>query len=756
MSQESVQARAIFIDAVENVSPERWREYLDEACGDDAALRDKVQRLLDAHGAIGSFMDKPAAAPVATVDQPITEKLGTQIGPYKLLQQLGEGGMGVVYMAEQKEPVKRRVALKIIKPGMDTRQVITRFEAERQALAMMDHPNIAKVLDAGATESGRPYFVMELVNGLPVTKYCDEQHLTPKERLELFVPICQAVQHAHQKGIIHRDLKPSNILVALYDGKPVPKIIDFGVAKATSQTLTEKTMLTQLGQVVGTLEYMSPEQAERNQLDIDTRSDIYSLGVVLYELLTGETPFDRERLRSAAFDEMLRIIREEEPSKPSTKVSSSQSLPSIAANRRIEPAKLGSIIRGELDWIVLKAMEKDRGRRYETASKFAEDVQHYLNDEAVVACPPSAGYRLRKFLRRNKAALLATMLVGCALLVAVAGIMGGVGWAVRDRAAQQAAAEREKTERQGRITTHVELLLSDVDRLAQEQRWDEALAVAKRAEVAIASDAVEAAVNEKVRSVLRELEFVARLSEIRMEIATVDGNSFTHAGAAENYRQAFRDFGVDLDSSAANAAVFQLKRSPRIILPVAEALDELVNHGRKSATSRGGTANLGSLVDIARGLDPDPVRNQLRATWGRKVTPELQAELQGIVESFDPRLQGPLTATRLADTLELAGRSDLEEQVLRKAQAEFPSDYWINMRFGLVLIAHNEPAEAAKFFCVARAIKPDSVSGRNSNFDCRVMSWHARPTLTAATLSSPSAAAEWSVPNDPAPSGISP
>ena len=327
---------------------------------------------------------------------PISEQPGTVIGPYKLLQQIGEGGMGVVFMAEQTEPIQRTVALKIIKPGMDTRQVIARFEAERQAVAMMDHPNIAKVLDAGTTDSGRPYFVMELVKGVPITKYCDEKHLPLRARLELFMQVCQAVQHAHQKGIIHRDIKPNNVLVAEYDNHAVPKVIDFGVAKATAQRLTERTMFTEFGQVLGTMEYMSPEQSKFNQLDIDTRSDIYSLGVLLYELLAGSTPFEGKRLHEAAFDEMLRIIREEEPPKPSTRLSSIDTLPSVAANRHTEPARLSKDVRGELDWIVMKALEKDRNRRYETASGFAADIERHLHDEPVEAGPPSADVSAEK------------------------------------------------------------------------------------------------------------------------------------------------------------------------------------------------------------------------------------------------------------------------------------------------------------------------------------------------------------------------
>jgi serine/threonine protein kinase/tetratricopeptide (TPR) repeat protein len=347
---------------------------------------------------------------------------GDTIGPYKLLQQIGEGGMGVVFMAEQAEPIQRTVALKIIKPGMDTRQVIARFEAERQALAMMDHPNIAKVLDAGTTDTGRPFFVMELVKGVPITKYCDDNQLSIRGRLELFKPVCEAVQHAHQKGIIHRDLKPTNVLVAEYDNHAVPKIIDFGVAKATAQKITERTMFTEFGQVIGTIEYMSPEQAKFNQLDIDTRSDIYGLGVLLYELLTASTPFERQRLRNAAFDEVLRIIREEEPPKPSTRLNSSETLPAIAANRHTAPARLSRDVSGELDWIVMKCLEKDRNRRYETASDLGNDIRRYLGDEPIQACPPSAAYRMRKFVRRNKLAMITASFFVVALLIGVTGL----------------------------------------------------------------------------------------------------------------------------------------------------------------------------------------------------------------------------------------------------------------------------------------------------------------------------------------------
>src|SRR5215213_2338320 len=423
MPADPQRARDLFLHAVGKVPPERWDTHIAEACGGDADLEQEVGRLLRVHREAGSFLDRPAVGVGAsgafspppdgeTATGLPREGAGTEIGPYRLLQQIGEGGMGTVFMAEQQHPVRRQVALKVIKAGMDTAQVVARFEAERQALAIMDHPNIAKVLDGGATPSGRPYFVMELVKGVPITEFCDRNHSTPRQRLGLFAQVCAAVQHAHQKGIIHRDIKPSNVLVTVHDTSPVVKVIDFGVAKALGQELTERTLFTGFAQLIGTPLYMSPEQAGESALDVDTRSDIYSLGVLLYELLTGTTPFDKERFRKAAHDEIRRIIREEDPPRPSTRLSESKErLPSISAQRHTEPAKLAKLVRGELDWIVMKALEKDRARRYETANGFASDVQRYLADEPVLACPPSAGYRLRKFVRRNKATAAVAALV---------------------------------------------------------------------------------------------------------------------------------------------------------------------------------------------------------------------------------------------------------------------------------------------------------------------------------------------------------
>ncbi len=434
---------AIF-KAAAKMPPNLRGNFLDDACAGNADARREIESLLKAHDDSCSFLQKPPSPDSQpTYDlASIVERPGATVGPYRLMEQIGEGGFGLVFVAEQTEPVRRKVALKIIKPGMDTREIIARFEAERQALALMDHPHIAKVLDAGATESGRPFFVMELVKGIPITEYCDQQRLTTNERLELFQSVCHAVQHAHAKGIIHRDLKPSNILVAPHDGIPVVKVIDFGVAKAIGQQLTEKTIYTRFTQMIGTPLYMSPEQAEINALDIDIRADIYSLGVLLYELLTGTTPFERTRFATAAYDEIRRIIKEEEPPKPSTRLSSlGNTLSKVSMERRCEPTRLTALVKGDLDWIVMKALEKDRSRRYETANSFAADVKRYLTEQPVEARPPSAIYRLQKLARRNKTALSTAALIALTLLI---GSVISLWQAIRARTAEQVALRQQE------------------------------------------------------------------------------------------------------------------------------------------------------------------------------------------------------------------------------------------------------------------------------------------------------------------------
>jgi tetratricopeptide (TPR) repeat protein/serine/threonine protein kinase len=518
-------ARDIFLDALDRAPADR-AAYLDLACGDDAAMRHRVEALLRAHDDPRAFLSevKPGvsdadcggvevplrpndAAPLlvaggATVDsesgQPETDhadptaRVGAVLaGKYKLVEEIGEGGMGSVFMAQQTEPVKRAVAVKVIKAGMDSKAVLARFDAERQALAMMDHPNIAKVLDAGTTDGGRPFFVMELVKGTPITRYCDEHKLTPRQRLELFVPVCQAIQHAHQKGIIHRDIKPSNVLVALYDDRPVPKVIDFGLAKAAGQTLTDKTLMTGFGALVGTPEYMSPEQASLNNLDIDTRSDVYSLGVLLYELLTGTTPVDKKSLGKAAVLEVLRIVREVEAPRPSAKLSSIDTLPSVAANRGTEAAKLSRLMKGELDWLVMKALEKDRTRRYDTPNGLARDVQRFLADEVIEARPPSVGYRLKKFVRRHKGQFLAASLV----LLALALGGGGFLYVKKELDARQAQRIRDVNEAMNAAMT-----------LREQRQLDRAREEAQRALVLVESGPAEAELQDQARSLKAELD----------------------------------------------------------------------------------------------------------------------------------------------------------------------------------------------------------------------------------------------------------
>jgi serine/threonine protein kinase/Flp pilus assembly protein TadD len=658
MRAEQHDPHAIFNEAIALGSPEAQALYLNEACGTDTELRKKIEALLRAHSEAGGFFGGKSPAPAATEICFTAEKAGTVIGPYKLLQQIGEGGMGVVYMAEQTVPVERRVALKIIKPGMDTQLVIARFEAERQALAMMDHPNIARVLDAGTTATGRPYFVMELVKGLPITQYCDEQHLSPRERLELFVPICQAVQHAHQKGIIHRDLKPSNILIARYDDKPVPKVIDFGVAKATSQKLTERTMFTQFGQLVGTIDYMSPEQAQFNQLDVDTRSDIYSLGVLLYELLTGETPFDRTRLRTAAFEELLRIIREEEPPRPSVKLSTCQTLASVAANRHMEPHKLGPLVRGELDWIVMKALEKDRNRRYETANGFAADVQRYLNDEPVQACPPSATYRFRKMARRNKRTLVTVTV----LLFAVFCVVGAFDWAVRDRVAREAAVQAE-----------VDLALQEAEQWQEQAKWLEALSAAKRAEGLLAGSKSHD-LREQVRQLQKELELVLMLEAYRTQRANLVDRQTPKSG----YPGLFTNAGIDVENMSPAEVAAQISRRPGTAIAMAGALDDWAQETQDEVT-------LLRLLEAARLADSDPWRRQLRQLVGKQDLDALR-KLADEAELSELPVQ---SVQLMGNFLAFAGDTPACIAWLRRAHQQHPGDSRLSFDLALHLSAHS-------------------------------------------------------------------
>ncbi len=542
--------RRLFDKALD-LPPAARRTFLDSKCGDDPGLKQRLLAMLAAvddeqflSRATGTPNPQAAANPTSAAPAPaaghtaaLGETVGDRIGPYRLLQQLGEGGFGVVFLAEQSEPVQRKVALKVLKLGMDTRQVVARFEQERQALALMDHPHIARVLDAGATATGRPYFVMDLVRGEPITGYCDKHQLSIDDRLRLFAQVCQAVQHAHGKGIIHRDLKPSNILVAHQDGRPMAKVIDFGIAKATSQKLTDKTLFTEHQQVIGTLQYMSPEQAEGSP-DIDTRSDVYSLGVLLYELLTGSTPFDKQTLRNAMYAEIQRLIREVEPPRPSTRLSESHdTLASIAAKRRSEPKRLGTLLRGDLDWIVMKALEKDRARRYETANGLAQDIQRHLQGDAVVAAPPSAGYRLRKFVHRNRGTVAALTAVALSLVVGVVAFAWQARIATRERNDAMAARAAEQAQREvaearsaelAQVATFQERMLGQIDATAAGVRLMQDLRDRHRA--ALATSAVPA--DERDARADAFAQELARTNATDVAVAIVDATFLAPAVTA--------------------------------------------------------------------------------------------------------------------------------------------------------------------------------------------------------------------------------
>ena len=714
MKVEPGQVKSIFLHAVENCARGEWGAYLDQACGENAELRRRVMILLEAHETADSLIELPEPTAKLGAGFADSKQRDTVIGPYKLLQSIGEGGMGTVYMAEQTQPVRRTVALKLIKAGMDSRQVLARFGVERQALALMDHPNIAKVFDAGTTETGRPYFVMELVKGIPITRFCDERRLTTRERLTLAIPVCQAVQHAHQKGIIHRDLKPSNVLIALYDGKPVPKVIDFGVAKATGPRLTDQTLFTEFGAVVGTLEYMSPEQAELNQLDIDTRSDIYSLGVLLYELLTGSTPLDRKRLKQGAMLEMLRVIREEESPLPSMRLSTTEELANIAACRNIEPRKLSGLVRGDLDWIVMKALEKDRNRRYETANGLAADLRRYLDDEPVQACPPSTAYRLRKFVRRNQRALATAALVGVLLLVAVGAVAGSLIWMARDRAARRHETEQGLLEALAQTETY---LSEGEKQMDNPVRWQMTLALAeaaaRRAESLLATGEarVELAVRfrrdrDALQAARRDSGVLVELDRIQLGKAeTAAGTKVTetpyaHAGAAPRYATLLRDYGID---PAAPAAAAERVRGSRLREVLLAALDDW----RRVTPDAAERHQLELVLQNA-----EPAADAFRQRWLTAVRRGDGAALAQLAGTPAVQDLPVMTVVNLARDLEEAKQAPAAEQLLREWQERYPGNFWLNHTLAWVLI-HQQSSrskEAARYMTAALALRSDSAA----------------------------------------------
>ncbi len=715
--------RDLFIAALQLEHPAQRQACLEEACAGRPGLREQVENLLRLHEGAGSFLERPAVDPAtgafltAAGQAPPCEAPGMMIGPYKLVERLGEGGMGTVWLAQQSEPVKRPVALKLIKAGMDSRQVIARFEAERQALALMDHPGIARVLDAGATHGGRPYFVMDLVKGVAITRYCDEHRLTPRQRLELFIPVCHAVQHAHQKGVIHRDLKPSNVLVALCDGGPVPKVIDFGVAKATGLPLTDRTLDTGLGAVVGTLEYMSPEQAELNQLDVDTRSDVYSLGVLLYELLTGTTPLDRRRLKGSSLLELLRLVREQDAPTLCGRLDTAEDLPAIAASRGLPPASLSGQLRGELDWIVMKALAKERNGRYATPSDLAQDVRRYLADEPVLAGPPSAWYGFTKFVRRNRTGL-AVALLALAFLV----VLGAVaGWALRDREArdQEVAVEsarklalaeegiRQALQRAGSSLDAIRAALNQKggvqELLNQRAGWELHLRTAQveLAQARLLRAAAEGAIDADVAQALDRLEqqhtadeadfrLAVRLEKIRLDRANWVVAHFDFRTALREYPLALAGFGVltrPPDAAAAGLAAS----------PIREQLVAALDDWAYVAYNLRDDPLAERLLAVARKAQPDPAwGDRLRRAEAWRSSPEM-ARL--MAEAPVSRLSPQLLC--LAGSLHM--RRPHQVAWMRRAQAQHPADFWLAFELGNSV---SDPAEAALWFRVAIAIRP--------------------------------------------------
>ncbi len=701
--------RELFLAAWEISDPVERDSYLTQACGSEAELRGRIELLLRAADIKDSFLE--CEQPSELNFQNLAEKPGTTIGCYKLIEQIGEGGFGVVFMAEQNHPVRRTVAVKVIKAGMDSRQIIARFEAERQALAIMDHPNIAKVLDAGTTDSGRPYFVMELVKGVSITQFCDHRRASLNERLELFVTVCMAIQHAHSKGVIHRDIKPGNVLVAMYDDRPIAKVIDFGVAKATSGQLTERTQHTAFGAIVGSLEYMSPEQAGFNQLDIDTRSDVYSLGVLLYELLTGTPPLSLDQLRRVGMLESLRLVREAEPVRPSARLSTTEGLSGLAANRSAEPLRLMSIVRGDLDWIVMKALEKNRSRRYGTVSNLAEEVNRFLRGEPIEAHPPSQLYRFRKWIGRNRRAVVST----AAMSLLVGAIVSMEFWNSHQRAVHVSAYSSRVSESIRKAS--LALGTAKGAPIGQQTQWVAARAAANQLGELLGIDEIDEGTRELAKRFLddfAQLDADRRLAE---QVESVVIMSATHADLSswqrmeQQFRELFINQGIDVAQLSPSQIAEEIRRH-RSSAHLCDALELWIGtKGQISALGgeRATRETMQPLADAILAADDDPVRSGIRRLIYAGKPPKIE-EVDEVIAQVDLASLTPRTLSWLATVYAMAGQTKRADEIFYFAIDQHPDDFMLNFDFAYTMESQNRWPEVVRYFLRCTALRPD-VSG---------------------------------------------
>jgi serine/threonine protein kinase len=710
--------------AVEIADPRARAEFLDRVCGGNEALRREVESLLAAYD-VGTRLESPAlfadAHATAGYRSP-AEEVGGCVGPYRLMEQIGEGGMGLVFVAEQTAPVRRRVALKLIKPGMDSKQVLARFEAERQALALMEHPNIARVLDAGTTEQGRPYFVMELVRGDRITTHCDAHRLTLRERLGVFGQVCRAVQHAHQKGVIHRDIKPSNVLVAVHDVALVAKVIDFGIAKAIGPALTDKTVYTGLAQLVGTPLYMSPEQAGESSLDVDTRTDVYSLGVLLYELLTGSTPIDPEALKGVGHDAVRRVIREDDPPRPSARVSTlaAAARTTLADTRRADPRRLSDMLRGELDWVVMKCLEKDRERRYESPAALAADLDRFLADRPVEARPPSGVYRLRKFARRNRAALAtAAVVLGVAAVAApVVFWQAADAASARSQADEQARNTRRQREETERLVAHT--LEHEVAAHRDAKDWFRAQEGLKRGVALLGSVGGSEELQSTVRGQLRDVRMAATLRDLSLQ-AAVKGDTIDRSRGIDDYRRAFREFGVDVEALPAEEAG-RLLGGRTIPAELAAALMDWAVIRSGIAPRETAAPLVRHLVAVAQAADPDAGRVKIR-----EAVVMLDVDAMATLAASDQvDTLPPTTLGLLGMALRDMGRPGESVALFTRGQQKHPGDFWLNVELGRTLTASIPLATTSTSGTTGRPLPSRRTAGWPTS------SW-ATPSTSAAT-----------------------